>query len=412
MCGAFENVDRLKKHVGDVGGPGAFGGANLIKADAHKKFLICSSLEHQQNPSYVLNKIEEITSKYMQTLKFHTEEFNENKSKRQQGQTGLSQREKVKKISSRKQLLDKKFEEDSTKGSESGDVSRNADVRNQAVAVVSIIEDTTAPVLNGVEDPEPIVIVWGCFKDEAQAKHYIYNTASKYVRDVMLDVVNMYEWVFPTELSKRVDELDEEFRNPSLSKVMKSRKAQKKSVLSYSEWCAQEGQEPSSLEISAIKETADSEVKTEVKKTEDFKISVAVKDKDNVSAPTSDEKHGGDGNGNGNGNESASTWKQVEQVKPSGQAELFKDVTFKSEDKKSDSDVKAPEPVPVPDQVQVPDTTVTTSSSTETPMTALTETTTSNPNLNEPKSKGRGRPKKSSMNENVSGAVSNPRKRA
>jgi len=279
VCGAFKDLEKLKRHALNSGGPAAYGGSNLIKADVHKKFLICSSLEKQQNASYVLGKIEELAKKYTQTLQFHADEFKENKENRQQGKTGLSQSEKVKKISSRKQLLDKKFEDDKEKGTETGDVSRVAEVRNQSVAVVTIMSDTTATVLNGAEDPEPIVIVWGCFENEAQAKHYIYQTASKFVKDVMLDVVNMYEWVFPTEIEKRVDELTEEFRNPSLNKVMNSRKAQKKSVMSYSDWCKQEGQEPSMLEISATKETEDStDVKTEVKKTEDFKISVSTKE--------------------------------------------------------------------------------------------------------------------------------------
>lgn len=313
ICGAFENVDRLKRHVQSVGGPAAFGGANLIKADMHKKFLICTSLDKQQSPTYVLNKIDEATQRYLKMLDFHAEEFKENKENRKQGKTGLSQSEKVKKMSSRKQLLDKKFEEDKEKGAETGEVSRNAEVRGQSVAVVTILEDKCPPVLNGVEDPEPIVIVWGCFESEAQAKHYIYNTASKYVKDVMLDVVNMYEWVYPTEISKHVDEITEEFRNPSLNKVMNSRKTQKKSVLSYDEWCKREGQEASSLEINAIKETEDStEVKTEVKKTEDFKISVSTKSPD-------EKKEDGD---------KKVDWKPVVTTKVN---DLYKDVTFKDE---------------------------------------------------------------------------------
>lgn len=321
VCGAFENVDRLKRHVQSAGGPSAFGGANLIKADMHKKFLICSSLDKQQSPTYVLNKIDEATQRYLKMLDYHAEEFKENKENRKQGKTGLSQSEKVKKMSSRKQLLDKKFEEDKEKGSETGEVSRNAEVRGQAVAVVTILEDQSPPVLNGVEDPEPIVIVWGCFESEAQAKHYIYNTASKYVKDVMLDVVNMYEWVYPTEISKHVDEITEEFRNPSLNKVMNSRKTQKKSVLSYDEWCKREGQEASSLEINATKETEDStEVKTEVKKTEDFKISVATKSADEKTAAVENVD-----------------WKPVVEAKVN---ELYKDVTFKNEsvdEKKADA---------------------------------------------------------------------------
>lgn len=321
ICGAFKDIEKLKRHAIHSGGPAAYGGSNLIKADVHKKFLICSSLEKQQNASYVLGKIDELTQKYTKTLQFHAEEFQENKEKRQQGKTGLSQVEKVKKISSRKQLLDKKFEDEKENGSETGDVSRNAEVRNQSVAVVTIMNDSSAPVLNGSEDPEPIVIVWGCFENESQAKHYIYNTASKFVKDVMLDVVNMYEWVFPTEIEKRVDELTEEFRNPSLNKVMNSRKSQKKSVMSYSDWCKQEGQEPAMLEINATKETEEStEVKTEVNKTEDFKITVATKDDEKNKDKDSEKTI-----------ENDNTWQPVPISVPTSVAELYKEVSFKQE---------------------------------------------------------------------------------
>ena len=278
ICGAFPDINRLKQHALSVGGPTSFGGANLLKADTHKKFLICSSWEKQQNADYVMKKIEDLTERYGKLLQFHTEEFNENKQKRQQGKTGLSSSEKIKKHTSRKQILDKKFDEESRKGSESGEVSRVAEVRKQSVAVISVIDDISPSVLNGLEDPEPIIIVWGCFEDDKQAKHYIYNTASKRVKDVMLDIVNMYEWSYPTEMAKHVDEIDEDYRHPTLSKVMSSRKKQKASVMSYEEWVRNQQMEPSSLEITATKQHAeDVEVKTEIKKTEDLKMSVFLK---------------------------------------------------------------------------------------------------------------------------------------
>ena len=324
VCGAFENVEKLKRHVQAAGGPAAFGGVNLIKADVHKKFLICSSLEKQQEPGYVFDKIEKLTAAYEKTLRFHTEEFNENKAKRQQGKTGLSkQSQATQKLTSRKSLLDKKFEEERKSGSETGDVSRSAEVRGQTVAVVTIFEDTSPDVLSGQKDPEPIVIVWGCFENEEVAKRFIYTTLSKFVKDVSLDIVNMYEWVYPTQIADHVDEISEQYRNPSLNKIMNSRKTQKKAVLSYDEWCKTEGQEPSVLEISATKATADAtEVHTEVKKTEDFDVSVSVNGKHSNSASESADITA-----------TTSSWQSVSQQKSTN---LFQEVTFKQvQDEKS-----------------------------------------------------------------------------
>jgi hypothetical protein len=392
ICGAFENVDKLKRHVQTAGGPAAYGGVNLIKADVHKKFLICSSLQKQQEPGYVLDKIDKLSAAYDKTLRFHTEEFNENKAKRQQGKTGLStksQQQQSQKLTSRKSLLDKKFEEERKNGSETGDVSRAAEVRGQTVAVVTIFEDTSPEVLSGQKDPEPIVIIWGCFENEEVAKRFIYTTLSKFVKDVSLDIVNMYEWVYPTQIADHVDEISEQYRNPSLNKIMNSRKIQKKAVLSYDEWCKTEGQQPSVLEICATKATADStEVHTEVKKTEDFDISVSVNGKHSTAAAAA-----------GSDIASSSSWQAVSQKKST---DLFQEVTFKQvPDSKSQvlttaaasatdcGDDHTAKPAKPADQIN-------------TPVPSGSMTTTSNPTFSQPPASNpnqttqnkRGRPKK------------------
>ena len=98
ICGSFEDIKRLKKHVETVGSRKVMEKQILLKADAHKKFLICSSFDKQQNPTYVMKKIEEITERYMKTINFHNEEFKQNKEQRKQGKTGLSKNEKIRKI--------------------------------------------------------------------------------------------------------------------------------------------------------------------------------------------------------------------------------------------------------------------------------------------------------------------------
>ena len=312
ICGAFTNIDKLKRHIASSGGEQMYGGVNLIKADAHKKFLICTSLKKQQSPEYVLEKIQTQTAIYEKTLRFHTEEFNENKEKRQQGKTGLSNPTSTtkKQLTSRKALLNQKFEDDKSNSFETGEIGRTAEVRGQSVAVITIFDDSSKDVLSGMTDPEPIVIIWGCFENETIAKQYINTTASKFVKDVNLDIVKMYEWIFPTLITDHVDELTEEYRNPSLNKIMHSRKAQKKTVMSYDEFCRSEGQQPSILEINVTKTSADStEVHTEVKKTEGFEISVAV-------APSKSEQ---------DNKEAPPEWKSLPQTRS---ADLFQQVSF------------------------------------------------------------------------------------
>lgn len=276
ICGGFKDVAKLKRHVMSVGGDKAYGGATIHGVASHKKFLLCSSLEKQQNADYVMNKIEEITNLYVDMINFHNEEFESNKAMKRQGMTGLSKREKVSvsKNSTRKKLLDKKFKELESKGEETGEVMRNAEVRNQKVAVVSVMDDLTPSVLKGLEDPEPVIIIWGCFESDEKARHYILNTAQERVKDVNLDVYNMYEWAFPTEVN--VEEIEEQHRDATLDKVMKSRKKQKTAVMTFEEWCKEEGKQAPALEISAYRENEDAEIKTEVKQLETLSADMTV----------------------------------------------------------------------------------------------------------------------------------------
>jgi len=275
ICGGFRDVDKLKRHLKSCGGDQAYGGAAIHGAPAHKKILLCSSIDKQQDPSYsnyVMEKIEDISSRYLKKIDFHNREFQENKNEHRMGKTGQSKN--TNKTSSRKVLLDKKFKELEKKGEETGEVSRIAEVRNQKVAVVTIMDDLTPVAQKGLEDPEPIIIIWGCFESELKAKHYILNTAQEKIKDVSLDVVNMYEWIFPTEID--CEQVEEQYRDQTLDKVMKARKNQKNAVLSFEDWCKNEGKEAPALEISAYKETEESQVETKIKEIEKLSADITV----------------------------------------------------------------------------------------------------------------------------------------
>ena len=321
ICGAFPNVDELTAHVSFVGGVDAFGRASLFAVNSHKKFVLCASERDQQDSTYTNAKLEAVSSQYMSTLNFHTDEFNANKQSRQQGKTGLSKNEKVYKFTTRSKALDEKFETDAKQASQRvAPLHKLAEVRRQSVAVISIINDTTSEAVKGLRDPEPVVIVWGCFEAVEDAKHYIKHTATKYVRDVCLYIVDMYEWVYPAILEKRIDEIEEEYRNPTLSKVMNARKAQKQKVMSYEEFCRKEGQTAATLEITATKETEDStEVKTIVKTAGEMKAEVAtvksVDSEPNVSLDSTPPP--------------PVSW----NVMPQSKDPLYKHTTFKTEEK-------------------------------------------------------------------------------
>lgn len=276
ILGAFETKEALKAHVQRVG-MDAYGGAALHIAEMHKKTLLCTSLERQQNSVYTLGKIEALTAKYLDILDFHDREFDENRKNKTQGKTGLSKREKNVKHSSREILMDKKFEDLKTSAQETGVVSRIAEVRMQEFCVVSIIDDTSPEVLRAMEDPEPVVVVWGCFESEDKAKHYIYNTAEREVNKLMLDVYSMYQWIYPT--LNDVDKVEEGFRDKRLEKIMNAKKKGKSNVLSFEQWCKRENREVPVQEINVVTDESGAVVNTEIK-TLDTGITATVSTRD------------------------------------------------------------------------------------------------------------------------------------
>jgi hypothetical protein len=260
ILGGFKDVTAIKRHV-QRSGMDSFGGIALHAAEAHKKTLVAVGIKKQQDSSYTMKTIEEISNLYAGMLDFHNKEFQENLENKKQGSTGLSQKERLQKStkkSSRKILLDKKFKEFQESANENYGVGRNAELRDQNYAVVSVIDDMRPAAIKGLIDPEPVFIIWGCFDKEDDAKHYIYNTAQSKVSSVMMDVYKMYEWIYPTEMN--ADGVQEEYRDPRLDKVMKSRKKTKASVMKFEEFVSSQGKEVPTLEIDATGE--ETKVKT------------------------------------------------------------------------------------------------------------------------------------------------------
>ena len=66
-------------------------------------------------------------------------------------------------------------------------VSRDLELRNQVVAVLSVLDDPTGD--------EPLVRVYGCCNTETDADAFVRNTAGNLVKDHDLSVVQMYEWI-------------------------------------------------------------------------------------------------------------------------------------------------------------------------------------------------------------------------
>lgn len=111
-------------------------------------------------------------------------------------------------------------------------VPRHKELRMQRFCVVSVLPDTKEA---DPDSQQPAVCVWDVFDTEEEARAHAKNVLSKKVFDYHLDVVAMYEWLFPTNLD--LSQVVEEYRNEDLSRIMQHRKTEKERVENFVRLC-------------------------------------------------------------------------------------------------------------------------------------------------------------------------------
>jgi hypothetical protein len=163
----------------------------------------------------------------------HAEEFAENVSKRQMGKTADAT-----KTDTLQSIATCRDDPLATPLSPVLAIPRNSEVRMQHFAVVSIISDDDEP---DDSKQEPAVLVWGVTETECAAKDLIKTDLADEASDVHLDVVAMYEWLYPTEVDP--EQIAEEYRDARLDELMQHRKTESRRVASFRKKCAAEGYE-------------------------------------------------------------------------------------------------------------------------------------------------------------------------
>jgi hypothetical protein len=136
-------------------------------------------------------------------------------------------------------------------GASTRPVGRDAEIRMQRFAIVSIINDAST---SDVGAQQPAILLWGGAETENEARDRIRAELAPTVKDVTLDVVCMYEWiVVPTFKESAL--VDEEWREPKLNEIMAAKKSQSTLVRAYEEDCARQGLKPKIIEIENTAET-------------------------------------------------------------------------------------------------------------------------------------------------------------
>ena len=124
---------------------------------------------------------------------------------------------------------------------------------NQRFAVISMLADTEQAVRLKRRPAEPLFRIYATFPSKKTATAYIKEELSVHVGNYDLDVVDMYEWLYPQAIDP--DEIVEEYRNPEINSIMQHAKEEKKTTKQFRQRCSQLGKEPDMSYISGLMDT-------------------------------------------------------------------------------------------------------------------------------------------------------------
>lgn len=132
---------------------------------------------------------------------------------------------------------------DSNSRSYSRPYSRDLEVRNQNIAVVSFIRDDES-----ADPAHPIFIIWRVCASNDEANKWVTNVAGDQIGQYSLDTVDMYEWIFPQLMT---DEKANHcaYRNPEEHNIMSFARAQESTVEGFKQFCQADGREAPYIEI-------------------------------------------------------------------------------------------------------------------------------------------------------------------
>ena len=125
-------------------------------------------------------------------------------------------------------------------------IVREADVRNQKYAVVSVMQDYEALLAKSL-NIEPGVCVWAAFDTESEALLYCKKVASKELKEHDLAIITMYEWAYPHLISS--DKVPQLYRNVELNNIMKHARTSRTQVAVFEKDCEDKGQEIPAMNI-------------------------------------------------------------------------------------------------------------------------------------------------------------------
>ena len=217
-------------------------GETVFASPLHQLIPICDTDTHQGDEVYCRELVNTIVDLHTEEIKSREKEFEENISDQKTGEIGDSIEAKRKKTSkereknSRVKAVESKFKDtvkDMRKATQQ--VTGDKTIANQKFLVIVTLLDIQRAALRGNKELQPTFAVVYAGSDEKTCEIYAKYTATKAYKDCTVDVVPMYEWLFPENVDE--EELGKEaYGNDKLNQIMDARKQNNRKIETYKEW--------------------------------------------------------------------------------------------------------------------------------------------------------------------------------
>ena len=215
LLGSFPDLQAVKQHAALLPND-----CDLLVAELGRAFALTRAL-----PQDEAAHLQRLLATHTRRLKDHEQEFLGNVAEQKTGQ--VPERPLASGCTGAETSLEAPIK-----------IARQAELRYQNVAVLSVLHDSDEP---DSDRQEPAVVVWGIYDTEEGAKEAIKKRHAAAVKDLHLEVCAMYEWLHPTEVAKHLDDVEEEFRDEMLTNIISQRKQERRSVKAFRDLCGENG---------------------------------------------------------------------------------------------------------------------------------------------------------------------------
>lgn len=285
ILGFFQKRSLAMAHYKSILLP-SFGGTppgNIGLSRTLQYFLIPTTMDKMRDGSYTNDKIERLKSNHLSTVRAQNEEFQDNLEHQKAGKQGQSvgSKRKAEKAEKRKKTRKRAFKDHVRKNEMEGvgPISRSAEVRYQNFVAVVHLRDNTEDALSGQTQPEPAILPIRPFNSEDEGVKWITDQGSKFVYSMHLDVMCMYDWIWPEDVDE--DKIPNSFRNKKLDNIMSVKNDKAEEVKDFAQWC-----EANDMDMPTLDVTDESSASGTVRKQPDGMV---VKTETNVKLPGKDE---------------------------------------------------------------------------------------------------------------------------